>query len=212
MVATAAASATALAHGDYGFALNLGLCGTFDPAIPLCAVVHVVSDRLSELGAEDDDAFLPLHELGLFDPDEPPFSGGAIVNEAAPPNPALARLPCARGITVNTVHGRDSSIADVRRRFDPQVESMEGAAFMYACAVNAVPYAQVRAVSNVVERRTRAAWHIGPAVAALSAAARAILESAGRCRLDSRRVRTTASCSTRSCIAGSISRISISAW
>ena len=55
---------------------------------------------------------------------------------------------------------------------------MEGAAFMYTCAVNGVPYAQVRAVSNVVERRNRAAWQIGPAVAALSASALAILESA----------------------------------
>ena len=55
---------------------------------------------------------------------------------------------------------------------------MEGAAFMYTCAVNGVPYAQVRAVSNVVERRNRAAWQIDPAVAALSVSALAILESA----------------------------------
>ena len=178
MVVTAAASATALARGNYGLALNLGLCGTFDSAFPLGGVVHVVSDRLSEMGAEDGDAFLPLQELGLFDPDEPPFTGGSIVNHSPPANVALDRLPRVRGITVNTVHGREATIAEVRRRFDPEVESMEGAAFMYVCAVNGVPYAQVRAVSNVVERRNRAAWQIGPAVAALSAAALGILESA----------------------------------
>ena len=82
------------------------------------------------------------------------------------------------GITVNTVHGRDASIAEVARRHAPQVESMEGAAFMYACSIAAVPYAQVRAVSNLVERRNRAAWQIGPAVAALSAAAIEIVETA----------------------------------
>ena len=104
--------------------------------------------------------------------------GGAVTNDASPDIPALQRLPRVSGITVNTVHGRDASIADAARRFAPQVESMEGAAFMYACAIAAIPYAQVRAVSNVVERRNRSAWQIGPAVTALSAAALAILESA----------------------------------
>ena len=112
-------------------------------------------------------------------PDEPPFRDGAVVNHAPPvERDRLQRLPRVSGITVNTVHGREASIADVTRRFAPQVESMEGAAFMYACAIGGVPYAQVRAVSNVVERRNRAAWQIGPAVAALSAAALEILESA----------------------------------
>ena len=32
---------------------------------------------------------------------------------------------------------------------------MEGAAFMYACLIHGVPFAQVRAVSNIVERRNR---------------------------------------------------------
>jgi futalosine hydrolase len=178
MVATAYWCARGLSRAPYDLALNLGLCGTFDPAIPVGRVVHVVSDRLSELGAEDGDAFLPLHALGLFDPDEPPFAGGAIVNHAPPVNAALARLTPARGVTVNTVHGCETSIADVVRRVAPQVESMEGAAFMYACALSGVPYAQVRAVSNVVERRDRASWQIGPAVIALGVSALEILESA----------------------------------
>ena len=33
---------------------------------------------------------------------------------------------------------------------------MEGAAFLYVCAMQGVPHAQVRAVSNMVERRNRA--------------------------------------------------------
>jgi len=58
------------------------------------------------------------------------------------------------------VHGNEDSIAAIRRRQKPQIESMEGAAFMYACIIHKVPFAQVRAVSNVVERRNRAAWNI----------------------------------------------------
>jgi futalosine hydrolase len=81
-------------------------------------------------------------------------------------------------ITVNTVHGRDASIDDVRRRFAPSVESMEGAAFMYACLVHGLPFAQVRAVSNAVERRNRAAWNVPDALRSLTEAARRILEHA----------------------------------
>src|SRR5262245_2836018 len=58
MVATAAWSARTLSTTRYEVALNVGLCGTFDRAIPLGTVVHVISDRLIELGAEDGDRFL----------------------------------------------------------------------------------------------------------------------------------------------------------
>jgi futalosine hydrolase len=60
-------------------------------------------------------------------------------------------------------------------RFQPQVESMEGAAFMYACLIYGVPFAQVRAVSNIVERRNRRAWKMDEAVEGLCAAALEIL-------------------------------------
>jgi futalosine hydrolase len=55
---------------------------------------------------------------------------------------------------------------------------MEGAAFMYSCLVRGVDFAQVRAVSNAVERRNRSAWNIPGAIEALTAAARQILEQA----------------------------------
>ena len=47
---------------------------------------------------------------------------------------------------------------------------MEGAAFMYACLMHDVPFAQIRAVSNVVERRNREAWKIREAIDALGEA------------------------------------------
>jgi futalosine hydrolase len=170
MVATAARCAKALAGGEYGLALNVGVCGSFDPALVPGRVVHVVADRFSELGAEDGDAFLTLDDLGLPGERE-------VINARPPANDALARLPAVRGITVNTVHGNAASIAAVRRRFDPQVESMEGAAFMYACLLNDVPFAQVRAVSNVVEPRNKSAWKMAEAIAGLADAARGILNS-----------------------------------
>jgi futalosine hydrolase len=91
-------------------------------------------------------------------------------------NTALARLPGVSGITVNTVHGQARSIEEVVRRFAPQVESMEGAAFMAACAASGVPFAEIRGVSNMVEPRNRAAWRLEEGIAAAARAARAVLE------------------------------------
>jgi futalosine hydrolase len=175
MVATAAWCSQALARQRYDVALNLGVCGSFDRSLPLGGVVHVVTDRLSELGAEDGESFLSIHQLGLLDENEPPFVDGRLVNRTPPANRTLAGLRTVDGITVNTVHGRDESIACVTERCSPQVESMEGAAFMYACLVHGQPFAQVRAVSNVVERRNRDAWKLPEAVANLGATALRIL-------------------------------------
>ena len=169
MVATAARASRALAQARYDLALNVGVCGSFDPALAPGSVVHVVSDRIAELGAEDDDDFLTFDELQL--PGEPVF-----VNASPPANAALDALPAVTGITVNTVHGSERSIAAVVRRFAPQVESMEGAAFMCACLVNGVPFAQVRAVSNVVQKRNREAWQMGEAIGSLGRAVARILE------------------------------------
>ena len=148
MVATAAWCSRALAETRYDLALNLGVCGSFDRALEPGCVVHVVSDRLAEL-----------------------------VNVAPPSNAALTRLPAVRGITVNTAHGNERSIAAVVRRFQPQVESMEGAAFMYACLIHDLPFAQVRAVSNIVARRNRQAWRVADAISALSTVAMTLVDT-----------------------------------
>ena len=179
MVATAAWCSRTLAIERYELALNLGVCGSFDRTLAPGRVVHVVTDRLPELGAEDGESFLTIHDLHLLDEDEPPFTTGRLVNHAPPANAAIRGLPAVDGITVNTVHGHEASIARVVQRCAPHVESMEGAGFMYACLVHgAVPFAQVRAVSNVVERRDRNAWKMTDAIRALGETAVRILESA----------------------------------
>lgn len=177
MVATASWCSRLLASERFDVALNLGICGSFKTSIAPGTVVHVVSDRLGELGAEDGNSFLTIQQMGLLADDEFPFKEGRLVNNSPPPNTTLASLRAVDGITVNTVHGDEASIAAVTERFGPDVESMEGAAFMYCCLTHGVPFAQVRAVSNIVERRNRAAWKLHEAVGALGAAGLRMLAS-----------------------------------
>jgi futalosine hydrolase len=195
MVPTAARCARAFARQSYDLALDVGVCGSFDPELAIGTVVHVVVDRLPEVGAEDGERFITVHDLGLVDENEFPFSGGALINDYRSGNDALRQLPRVRGITVNTVHGRDESIAELKARFEPpaegmadarfmyktqfppQIETMEGAAFMYAALVAGVPFAQVRAVSNAVERRNRAKWNLPLAIENLGRTTLAILDA-----------------------------------
>ena len=171
MVAAATYTSRALAQQHYDLALNLGVCGTFDRALPLGSVVHVVADRIVELGAENADAFLTIDDLQL-----PGTS--VFVNTSPPVNVALSRLPQVTGVTVNTVHGHEPSIRAVTCRFGPQVESMEGAAFMAACLAANVSFAQIRAVSNVIETRDARTWQLDEAISNLGRCALSVVEHA----------------------------------
>ena len=180
MVATATWCSGVFARERYDLVLNAGVCGSFRPALPPGSVVHVTTDQVARFGAEDGDAFLSVQELRLLGEDEFPWTRGRLVNSAPPDNEALRGLPIGDAITVNTVHGSDVTIADAVERYNPHVESMEGAAFMYSCLVHGVPFAQVRAVSNIVERRNRAAWKLRESIDALGATLLTIVDCAGR--------------------------------
>ena len=148
-------------------ALNVGIAGAFDRSLQLGDVVHVTSERFGDLGVEEADGrFTDLFELALLEPTDPPFVNGLLYN----PDAAQYRfLPPVRGLTVNKVHGNQASIHAIQQKYpDAQVESMEGAAFFYACLQSGIPFLQIRSISNYVEPRNRAGWQLGLAIEALN--------------------------------------------
>ena len=126
-------------------------------------VVNITEDIFSELGAEDGKDFLNLADIKFADKREIFLKP---VNKFA--SPALKGLKKVKGITVNTVHGNKKSISKVVALYNPDVESMEGAAFFYACNHFKIPTIQLRAVSNYVERRNVKKWNISLAVEKLN--------------------------------------------
>lgn len=164
MVATAYALGRHLAANHYDLVLNLGIAGSFDRNLALGEVVEVTSDSFSELGAEDDSTFLPIEQLGFG---QSSFNAGTSLAAIAAQftnNQSSLSIKQVAGITVNTVHGNEQTIQQVNNRLTPQVESMEGAAFFYACHQAGIPGLQIRAVSNYVEKRNRDNWQIGLAI------------------------------------------------
>ena len=156
MVATSFALGKHFAANKYDLVVNLGIAGSFDRSITLGEVVEVTEDHLSELGAEDDGTFLPIETLG--------FGESIFKTDARLSSYINSGLRQVTAITVNTVHGHEPSIKKLTTRIQPQLESMEGAAFFYACKQAGVPCLQIRAVSNYVEKRNRDAWQIGLAI------------------------------------------------
>jgi futalosine hydrolase len=160
MVATAYFTGKAI-NDSYDLAVNAGICGSFNRNFDMGTVVNVQEDAFAELGAEDDGKFLSLKDMNLD-------GVSAITNNSGALHPVIESIPKVNGITVNTSHGNEESIAKVFERFHPYVESMEGAAFMFACEHEGIPYVQLRAVSNYVEKRNREAWNIPLAVEQLN--------------------------------------------
>jgi len=157
MVPTAFALGRHFAQNKYDLVINLGIAGSFDRSIEPGFVIEVTDDTFAETGAEDDEQFIPMNVLGFG---EVTYKPTTTLDEVE----SNFYLKKARAITVNTVHGNDASIKKVQDRLNPQLESMEGAAFFYACQQVNVRCIQIRAVSNYVEKRNRDSWQIGLAI------------------------------------------------
>ncbi len=164
MVATAYRSGRTLHGRKYDAAINAGICGSFDRNLELGVVVNVISDFFPEKGAESGEYFLSLIDLRLLEQDEFPFTEGKLLNRSRFRSQALESLPEVSGATVNTVHGNAESILQFEKRFNVQVETMEGAAFFYAAFLQGVKCLQIRAVSNYVEPRDTSHWNIPLAI------------------------------------------------
>jgi futalosine hydrolase len=150
--------------------------------------VLVTRDTFADLGAEDGDSFLDIFEMGLADKDLFPFHDGWITNPGlrASLEPEerdvvikglLHHLPQVLGVTVNCVTGNDQSVRKITEKYHADVESMEGAAFLYCCMKESIPCLQIRTISNYIEKRDRNKWDIPLAVEKLNSTAMGLVEA-----------------------------------
>ncbi|WP_329368246.1 futalosine hydrolase [Streptomyces sp. NBC_00669] len=168
--AAASATATALARAEaagqpYDLVLSAGIAGGFAPTAPVGSVAVASAITAADLGAQTPDGFVPVAELGFG------------TSRHLPP-PELSRavadgLAAAYGpvLTVSTVTGSAERAAELAGRHPGAVaEAMEGFGVAEAAAAAGLPVLEIRTVSNAVGPRDRAAWRIGEALAALTAA------------------------------------------
>jgi futalosine hydrolase len=164
MVPTAVYSSIVLGKYKYDAVINAGICGSFNREIPIGKVLNITTDCFPETGAEDGEHFLSIIDLKLLDQDEFPFAGGKLINDSAFESRLINGLLIATGVTVNTVHGNEQNIASFLSRHNVDIESMEGASFIYTCKMHKARFIQIRSVSNYIEDRDVSKWNIPLAV------------------------------------------------
>lgn len=92
---------------------------------------------------------------------------------------AAAALPGAYigpFVTVQECTGTDELGVERGRRFGALCENMEGAATAHICTLYGVPFAELRAMSNIAEQRARTPWDVPGAAARAQAAVEKLLE------------------------------------
>lgn len=160
----------------YHIVINAGIAGAFTSKFAIGQVVNVVQDEFADIGIDDKGIFTTLFEQKLLSFSEKPFTKGKLFNNSDTNLLSNIKIENARAITVNTTSGSQQRIETLRRKFQPDIETMEGAAFMYVCLSENIPFLQIRAVSNRVEVRNIANWDIQKAISNLNSSLICIFE------------------------------------
>ncbi|MEU0190055.1 futalosine hydrolase [Streptomyces afghaniensis] len=156
-------TAAALDGTPYDLVVSAGIGGGFQPEAGVGSLVVADEIVAADLGAETDDGFVSVTELGF----------GTVRHQ--PPADLVRPVADALGartgavLTVSTVTGTAGRAAVLRERHPTALaEAMEGFGVAEAAAAHGVPVLEVRAISNPVGPRDRAAWRIPDALAALT--------------------------------------------
>ncbi|WP_030254493.1 futalosine hydrolase [Streptomyces violens] len=160
-----ALTAAALGGRRYDLVVSAGIGGGFAPGAPVGSLVVADEIAAADLGAESPDGFLPVTALG-FGTDTHRPSEDLVAAVAA----ATGALP-GTVLTGSTVTGSAARAKELLARHPRALaEAMEGFGVAEAAAAHGVPVLELRTISNPVGPRDRAAWRIGEALAALTAA------------------------------------------
>ena len=139
--------------------IQAGIAGSYNPTIRIGDVVVVESEYWCDLGVEDHNEFHSLFEMQFANPNALPFSNGKITCSFENQE-SIAQLRKVAGVTTNSAHGNATSIDKIKKKCNPDIETMEGAAVAYICAMENISFLQIRSISNVVEPRNRETWNI----------------------------------------------------
>jgi futalosine hydrolase len=143
--------------------IQAGIAGCFDAATTLGKVVIIKEESLADMGVEEDGKWKDIFDLKLEKSSYHPFERRKL------PNPWLTKfnllkLPEVNSITINEISTNKERIQQLVKKYDPVIESMEGAALHYVCREANIPFVQIRAVSNYIGERNKANWKIKEAI------------------------------------------------
>lgn len=176
MLATAYSLMKEIGKSRPDLIIQAGIGGSYSEELPPPAVVLVGEELIADLGAMETEGFADIFDMGFESADSSPFTGRLLVNHKIEKWQGLA-LPVVRGATINYISSTAGQAAIIRDKYQPAVESMEGAALHYVCIREEIPFLQVRAISNFAGDRDKRNWQLPGSIKALNKALQKIIES-----------------------------------
>ncbi|MDR2563053.1 MAG: futalosine hydrolase [Prevotellaceae bacterium] len=155
-----------LTQNKYKLAINVGIAGSFNSDLPVGTVTEVACEIFGDSGIFSSTGFSSCFEENLIPSNAFPFNDGTLHS----PYRIFPSLKKVVGLTVSGVSGSAERIEMFRKKFNPDIETMEGASFFFVCLSEGVKFAEVRAISNCVEPRDKSRWNIPLALKNLSQA------------------------------------------
>ena len=151
---------------QYGMIIQAGIAGALDLSLPLTEVVAVKSEVIGDLGVVEKNSFQDLFSLGFLQKNNSPFIDGQLIN------PHMATfdidLKQVTGVSINEISTNKERILYYQQTLGAQVESMEGAALHFVALQEAIPFLQLRSISNYIGERNKQAWKLQEAISTLN--------------------------------------------
>jgi len=139
--------------------IQAGIAGTFNNEISLSEVTAVKEEILADTGVEENGKFKDLFDLKLQNEDLFPFKNKRLINTQLDELNYL-KLNEVTGITVNEITTRTERITQYKAKYNPAVETMEGASLHYCCMQTSTSFIQIRAISNYIGERDKSNWEL----------------------------------------------------
>jgi futalosine hydrolase len=149
-----------------GLIIQAGVAGSFDKKLSNGAVVAITKDVAADEGVIEEEQFKTVFDLGLLQKNKFPYKNGWLPNDSE--IMGKINLKKVAAISVNNISASDQTISFYREKFNPSVESMEGAALHYVAIMEKIPFIQLRAVSNDIGERDKKKWKMQEAIGNLN--------------------------------------------
>ena len=168
MVATAYGLGRIRGLHEYTLVVNAGIAGSFSTSRKIGEVLLIAADCFIELGCAMPTPFRPMYSMPMAQPYRPAWvSSENVIYNDPPALESLSTLSSVNGITVNYMSGGFPLESQLPENYSVETESMEGAAFFWACKMAGIPSVQIRSVSNYIGS-TEPCWNIPLAVKSLN--------------------------------------------
>ena len=146
--------------------IQAGIGGSYSADYPPGSMVLIKEEVTGDLGVEENNEFKDIFDMGLPQIADP-YTGKNLENKNTPLLQQYS-LPLVRSVTINEITTRPARIQQLQQKYQPVVESMEGAAFHYVALVEKIPFIQLRTVSNMVGERDKTKWKMKDAIQLLN--------------------------------------------